>query len=208
MYHPGDPVFLGGIVHPQRPLFAVSVTLAVTLGLLGFACGGGDGEGEVTSDPNAIPTATLPDPLPEPRILGGSELPVQGASYTVERGDNLDAIARRFGTTVDALVEANDIEDPTSLVVGQVLVIPGLQATPDQDVAGATVEPTETSEPSGETTYTVRSGDVAALIAERFGITTAELAEANGTTIDDLRSLSVGDVLIIPALASASTPEP
>ena len=195
-------------MRPQRPLFAISVWLAVTLALLLGGCGGGDGGEEVTSNPNAIPTATLPNPLPEPRILGGSQLPVQGDSYTVERGDNLDSIARRFGTTVDALVEANDIEDPTSLFVGQELVIPGLQATPDQDVAGATVEPTETSEPSGETTYTVQSGDVAALIAERFGITTAELAEANNTTIDDLRSLSVGDELIIPAPAPADTAEP
>lgn len=195
-------------MRPLRPQFAISVSLAVVLAVLGFACGGGDGEQEVTSNPNAIPTATLPNPLPEPRILGGSQLPVQGDSYTVERGDNLDSIARRFGTTVDALVEANNIEDPTSLFVGQELVIPGLQATPDQDVAGATVEPTDTSGPSGETTYRVQSGDVAALIAERFGITTAELAEANNTTIDDLRTLSVGDELIIPAPAPDATPEP
>ncbi|MEX1252901.1 MAG: LysM peptidoglycan-binding domain-containing protein [Dehalococcoidia bacterium] len=195
-------------MRPQRPLAALSFSLAALVAVLAFACGGGGGEDEVTSNPNAVPTATLPNPLPEPRILGGSDLPVQGDSYTVERGDNLDSIARRFGTTVDALVEANNIDDPTSLFVGQVLTIPGLQATPDQDVAGATVEPSDTPEPSEETIYRVQSGDVAALIAERFGITTAELAEANNTTIDDLRTLSVGDELIIPAPAPSETPEP
>jgi LysM repeat protein len=41
-------------------------------------------------------------------------------------GDSLTAIARRFGTTVDALAELNDIapEDRNKLYVGQVLLIP------------------------------------------------------------------------------------
>jgi LysM repeat protein len=178
----------------------------VIAGLLGFACGGGgDDDDEVANDTGAIPTATLPDPLPEPLIVGGSNVPPASSegTYTVVRGDNLDSIARSHGTTVDAIVAANDIEDPTSLYVGQVLVIPGAQATPDQDVAGATVEPSATPQPSEETVYRVQSGDVAAVIAQRFGITTEELAAANNTTVDDLRTLSVGDELIIPAPAPA-----
>ena len=39
-------------------------------------------------------------------------------------GDTLDAIARRFGVSLSKLIEANDIEDPSLIFSGQVLVIP------------------------------------------------------------------------------------
>ncbi|MEL6271505.1 MAG: LysM domain-containing protein, partial [Chloroflexota bacterium] len=39
-------------------------------------------------------------------------------------GDSLSSIAREFGTSVNALVEANGIEDPDRIVNGQTLIIP------------------------------------------------------------------------------------
>ncbi len=52
--------------------------------------------------------------------------PVAGeeGTYTVEEGDIPVTIAEKFGISVEALLEANDITDPTSLKIGQVLVIP------------------------------------------------------------------------------------
>jgi LysM repeat protein len=44
--------------------------------------------------------------------------------YVVQEGDTLGEIAQRFGTTVDALVEANNIEDPDLIFPGQRLRIP------------------------------------------------------------------------------------
>ena len=43
------------------------------------------------------------------------------ATYTVVRGDNLTAIARRFGTTVAELARINKIVNPSAIRVGQVL---------------------------------------------------------------------------------------
>jgi murein DD-endopeptidase MepM/ murein hydrolase activator NlpD len=59
-----------------------------------------------------IPPPAVPA-TPEPRI------------HVVERGETLTAIARRYGTTVPALVEANRLADPDRLEVGQRLTFPG-----------------------------------------------------------------------------------
>jgi LysM repeat protein len=52
-----------------------------------------------------------------------SEPPAE-RTYTVRRGDNLFRIALRFGTTVAALSQANNISNPNLIYVGQVLRIP------------------------------------------------------------------------------------
>ena len=50
------------------------------------------------------------------------------ATYTVKVGDTLSRIARTFGTTVQALANANHIADPNVIDVGQQLTIPGPEA--------------------------------------------------------------------------------
>lgn len=67
--------------------------------------------------PTAIPTATrrpLPTPTPVPT----------SAVYIVQKNDTLRSIAEKFGVTVDAIVELNQLDDPNMLVVGQRLIIP------------------------------------------------------------------------------------
>ena len=45
--------------------------------------------------------------------------------YLVKSGDSLWQIARRFSSSVDALAALNQLSDPSRLVPGQSLVIPG-----------------------------------------------------------------------------------
>jgi len=64
-------------------------------------------------------------------------------------GDTLSALAKQYGTTVEAIVEANDLEDPSLIVVGQVLNIPVGETgpatpTPTGTPATPTATPTET----------------------------------------------------------------
>jgi LysM repeat protein len=52
--------------------------------------------------------------------------PGTGTEYVVKKGDTLSAIAKRYGTTVDALLKANpNIKNPNLIKVGQVIIIPG-----------------------------------------------------------------------------------
>lgn len=73
-----------------------------------------------TTAPTIAPTAT---PAPTP-LATAAPTPVPQQTYTVVAGDTLALIAQRFGTTVEALLAANDIDDPNTINVGQVLVIP------------------------------------------------------------------------------------
>lgn len=77
-----------------------------------------------------VPTSTpIPADLP-----AGTDL-----SYFVQAGDTLAGIAARFNSTMDAIIEANDLEDPNAIFVGQELTIPANIVT-----ATATRPPTST----------------------------------------------------------------
>lgn len=71
----------------------------------------------------ATPSPTVPAPTPSPTVPTPTP-PSEVITYTVQAGDTLSGIAAEFGVTVDAIAEANDIEDPSLIRVGQVLVIP------------------------------------------------------------------------------------
>ena len=51
-------------------------------------------------------------------------------TYTVQKGDTLYAIAKKFNVSISTLVSLNNIKDPNYIVVGQVLIISGTASTP------------------------------------------------------------------------------
>lgn len=108
------------------------------------ACGDDDG-GALTTTPTGSlsPTATgSSSTSPTPGPSGGEPtLPPSGVTYVVQAGDTMFSIAQRFGTTVAAIAEANEISDPTNITVGQVLVIPGLTATPTSSASATSTPP-------------------------------------------------------------------
>lgn len=78
-------------------------------------------------------------------LLLGLMIPgqVEAEEYIVQPGDSLSRIAGRFGTTVEAIAQTNDISDPNLIVVGQVLEISavGDSGTAEPAADSATVAP-------------------------------------------------------------------
>ncbi|PWH19314.1 MAG: M23 family peptidase [Ardenticatenia bacterium] len=125
-----------------------------------------------------------------------------GQTYIVQDGDTLSDIALRFGVTVEALISANQIQDPDLIQVGQKLLIPILEVekeiapTPSGDQTDAqTTQAPSTYQPQ---VYIVQPGDTLYSIAMRLGVTVEELIEAN--RLSDPNYLRVGQELRIPGL--------
>jgi lysozyme len=62
--------------------------------------------------------------IPDDKGDGSGEGESGVRTYTVKPGDNLTAIAIKFGTTVAAIASANNITNINNISVGQVLIIP------------------------------------------------------------------------------------
>lgn len=76
--------------------------------------------GEAPPQPDAAGAA-----YPEAAYPAASEGETDGTiSYTVQTGDTILKIARRYGVTVDAIVAANNISNPNHIEVGTTLQIP------------------------------------------------------------------------------------
>jgi len=59
-----------------------------------------------------------PSPAPEPTPVPAHEV------YVVRSGDSVYKIAQRYGTTMQAIILANDLHNPDRIYPGQILYIP------------------------------------------------------------------------------------
>lgn len=133
---------------------------------------------------------------------------VSAATYIVKPGDTLWQLSRQFGTTVDSIVQANNIPNPNLIYVGQVLEIPGVN-TPVPVTPGPTPIPQPTTpptQPPSTQTYVVQPGDTLTRIAQQFGTTVAAIAQANN--IVNVNLIYVGQVLTIPVPGTGTVPTP
>lgn len=114
-------------------------------------------------------------------------------SVTVEKGDSLSKIAKRYGTTVDALVRINGLCDANQIFVGQVVVLEDPESVADADAVGDRIE---------TAIVTVQPGDSLSKIAKRHDTTVEELMALND--IDDPNLLFVGQELLVDEVVSAT----
>jgi len=83
--------------------------------------------GQVLNIQAATPATPSPIPTVEPPPSQGSTGETPSLVYTVQGGDTLFRIATRYGLTVNDLVRANNVTDPTVIYAGQQLIIPGVK---------------------------------------------------------------------------------
>ena len=85
-------------------------------------------------------------------VIPASDTTGSGASYVVQAGDTLSAIAARSGTTVDALASANGLDPSHYLLTGTVLRVPsGSSSGTTVDVSMSSGSSAATSQPAGAT---------------------------------------------------------
>ena len=127
-------------------------------------------------------------------------------SHKVKRGDTLSGIAKKYKTTVDALVAANALSDPDRILQGQTLaLVPPAPNTPKTQLVSST-KPSPLSNDvfvagaSGLMAYKVVKGDNLTKLAQKFGTTTAELRRLNNMK-PNKSTIRTGQTLNAPGAA-------
>ena len=120
------------------------------------------------------PGATAP-PSSGPEVASSVGQTIKETAHVVRRGESLHRIARKYGTSVQALTAANNLRRPDLIHAGQRLVIPA---------------------DGKEVLYRVRQGDTLSQLARTFRTSAARIRQVNG-----LRGnlIVVGQTLRIPA---------
>jgi len=100
--------------------------------------------------------------------------------HTVKRGENLAWIAARYGTTIGAIMQRNNIRNPNIIYAGQALAIPISAPAASNPSPSVTFSASPTGSCAAGCTYRIVWGDTLASIAARFGTTAQYLMSANG----------------------------
>ncbi|MBK1879223.1 LysM peptidoglycan-binding domain-containing protein [Pelagicoccus mobilis] len=128
------------------------------------------------------------------RISVGQKLTIPGVSaatgakHTVRKGETLDAIAKRYKVSIQAIKTANRITNANRIAVGQKLIIPGLKSAQSAS--------SSTTARSG-TTHTVKRSETLTEIADAYKVSLDAIKSANNLT--NPNQISVGQKLVIPA---------
>ena len=152
---------------------------------------------EPTEDTEDAVTPTTPE-TPETPVQAGD------AVHVVQSGDTLYAIAKKYGISLVDLLSLNKLNS-NMIYVGDRLVLPD-SVVVEEEVEEETTSPsTPTETPSDTTTasYTVVAGDTLYKIANANGLTTSELKSLNTLTSD---TIYVGQKLLL-GKATTNTPD-
>ena len=150
---------------------------AILASIVGLVAGCGDDDDDSSRDPlsttdqtaSPLDTTTAPLTVATTAATTGATtatattVPGGTQTYTVASGDALSTIAARFQTSVKAIQDANGIEDPNKIFVGQKLTIPPPTAPPSTTattVAGGDTATTSVTTAAPAVTATTQAGAV------------------------------------------------
>lgn len=107
-------------------------------------------------------------------------------THTVQQGETLSSIAQRYGTTWQAIANANGLQNPDQIYVGQKLTIRTGSGSTSGGTGGCRLR------------HTVQQGEWVWQIARRYGTSPYDILAANGLTIQSADPIYAGTVLCIP----------
>jgi murein DD-endopeptidase MepM/ murein hydrolase activator NlpD len=107
--------------------------------------------------------------------------------YTVKAGDNLWNISRKYGVSVEVIIDVNNFRDKDFLSLGQKLEIPA--------IGGGVSNSNRKQEPT-IITYTVAKGDTLWSISQRYDVKMISIISVNN--LKEISRLSIGQKLKLP----------
>ena len=154
----------------------------------------------------AVPTSLAPLTGAHPDRPGETQMARRGRSssgvHRVARGDTLYSIAKRYGTTVEALRAANGLTSKSTLIPGRKLVIrkPGASSSSKSTPAVASRSKSgggsaAAASSGSKVTYRVRKGDTLARIASAHGSSIEDICRWND--ISRSSTLRIGSTLVL-----------
>lgn len=194
----GAAILIFWLLGPEKPTFSFLATETPTPTETATTTA----TATVTSTATQMPTETITPTVTLSPTIAGPFI------YQVEEGDNLWAIAERFGVDLLVLIEVNNLDPANPTIrVGDKLTIPAS----DTELPTSTPLPTDIRRGT-KIEYKVQLGDSLLSIATAFNSTVDALKEEN--EIENENEIFVGQVLIIPVNlvtpvpTETSTPEP
>jgi murein DD-endopeptidase MepM/ murein hydrolase activator NlpD len=197
-----------------------------------------------SSAPRSVPAAPAPTYMPlqasyDPGVTGGSSPRFNdsgwtadgGTAVTLQQGETIDTIARRYGVPASAIMRANNFADASYVRPGSRVVIPTYQgniqraasvqpvpAAPISQQRQQTYQPAPPPARAAASTparssrvHVVNAGDTLYSLGRRYNMSHADIARANG--LGDNASLDIGQRVNIPgqgavAVATPAAPVP
>jgi murein DD-endopeptidase MepM/ murein hydrolase activator NlpD len=127
-------------------------------------------------------------------LLMTGSLFAQEQTHTLQRGETIYALAKKYGVKEDEILFLNGIEDARRISVGQKIRIPSksIQVSPIPSGAPSFIE------------HKTARGETLFGIARRYNVTVAQIRTANN--LSENYVLKIGDTLRIPTAATVPPP--
>lgn len=145
------------------------------------------------------PSQTSLEPVVTQLSTMTGELPPEGRSYKIVKGDTLSKIAKVQGVTLTALMKANPNVNPSKLKLGATLAVPAADAASSQGMGDA--EQAKANAASDSNKHRVKAGETLTHIARQHGVTVKAIRAANNMSSDRLLA---GQEINLPARAADS----
>lgn len=134
-----------------------------------------------------------------------------GTAVTIDRGDSIMSLSRRYGVPASAIAQANGLTSNAKLRPGQRLVIPkyaggATPAAPRIAAAQSQADPVTTGSTrtgAGQYVHVINPGETLMALSRKYHKSLGEIARANNLPIN--HRVQIGERIVIPGLRANNT---